>query len=157
MIRKLLLVSLLLGSSAAVAAPPAKFLNNAIQGDNSEIHLGHLISQHGSSQDVRSFGDTLVSDHTQARTQAAGVASQLGVHATDSIAPDARREYAKLQHMHGAAFDREARRFMIHAHQMAIMAFEAQAHGSDKATAELARSQLPKFREHLHMAQSLHE
>ena len=155
MIRKLLLVSLLLGSSAAIAAPPAKFLNDAIQGDNSEIHLGHLISQHGSSQDVRSFGDTLVSDHTQARTQAAGVASQLGVHATDSIAPEARREYAKLQHMHGAAFDREVKRYMIHDHHMDIAAFEAQAHGSNKPTADLARSQLPTLRKHLHIAQSL--
>ena len=155
MIRKLLFASLLLGSTAALAAPPATFLTNAIQGDNSEIHLGHLISARGSSQEVRSFGDMLVSDHSQGRTQAAGVAHQLGVPVSDSIPAEARAEYGKLQHLRGPMFDREVRRYMIHDHQMDIAAFEAQAHGSDKPTATLARSQLPTLRKHLHMAQLL--
>lgn len=155
MIRKLLLASLLLGSSAAMAAPPANFLNKAIEGDNSEIRLGQLISQHGSSRQAKSFGDTLVRDHMEARTQVAGVASHLGVQATKSIAPEARQEYAKLQRLRGTAFDREVKRYMIKDHQMDIAAFEAQAHGTNKPTADLARSQLPTLRKHVHLAQSL--
>ena len=155
MICKLLFASLLLASSTAIAAPPAKFLTDAIQGDNSEIHLGHLISAHGSSEQIRKFGAMLVSDHSQGRTQAASVARQLGVPVSDSIAPEAKEEAARLQHLRGSAFDREVKRFMIHDHQVDIAAFEAQARGSNKPTAALAKSQLPTLQKHLHMAEAL--
>ena len=155
MVCKLLFVSLVLASSTAFAAPPAKFLADAIQGDNSEIQFGHLISERGSSRKTRSFGDMLVSDHSQGRTQAAGVARELGVAVPGSIPAEAREEYAKLKLLRGPAFDHEVKRYMIHDHQTDIAAFESQAHGSDRPTAALARSQLPTLRKHLHMAEAL--
>lgn len=105
MYRKLLFTATLLVSSAAVAAPAANFLSKAAQGDNSEIRLGHVISQRGSSAAVRDFGNTLVSDHTQALAQVTSVAHQMDVHVPNSIIPQARAEQARLDHLRGAAFD----------------------------------------------------
>lgn len=155
MLRKLLFAWAMIASSTAIAAPPAKFLSEAIQGDNSEVHLGQLIASEGKSSDVRSFGNTLVTDHTQARTQAADVARALHVPVPNSIMPEARAEYAKLQHLHGAAFDREVKRYMIHDHQKDIAKFEEQARSGDKRTRSLAHEQLPTLRKHLRIAQSL--
>ncbi|HZU50457.1 MAG TPA: DUF4142 domain-containing protein [Sphingomicrobium sp.] len=155
MLRKLLFAGAMIASSTAIAAPPAKFLNEAIQGDNSEIHLGQLIASEGKSPDVRSFGNTLVSDHTQAKSQAADVARQLHVPVPDSMMPEARAEYTKLQHLHGPAFDREVKRYMINDHEKDISKFEQQARSGDKRTAALAREQLPTLRKHLKIAQSL--
>jgi putative membrane protein len=156
MFRKLLFASAVLVAAPAFAAlPPAAFLQHAIQGDNSEMRLGRLISRQGASAQVRSFGRTLTSDHSLARSQAATVARRMGVRAPTSMAPEARSEYAKLSHLRGRAFDWEVRRYMIKDHRKDIAAFESQARGGDPRTAHLARMQLPTLRKHLRIAESL--
>lgn len=155
MIRKLLFTAVLFASSAAVAAPPAKFLTDAIKGDNSETRLGQLIASQGASAAVRDFGNTLVTDHTTARGQAADVARQMHVPVPDSIMPEARAEYTKLQHLRGPAFDREVKRYMINDHRKDIAKFQAQARSGDRRTADLAKQQLPTLEKHLHIAESL--
>lgn len=155
MVRKLLFTAALVASGAAFASPPAKFINDSIQGDNSEMRLGALIAQRGSSPAVRSFGNTLVRDHTKARASAAMVAHQMSAPVPTSMMPEARAEYAKLQHLRGAAFDAEAKRYMIHDHQKDISDNEEQAKSGDKRTAALAQSSLPTLRKHLQLAQAL--
>lgn len=156
MYRKLLFTAALLASSSAIAAPAAKFLTDAMKGDNSEIQLGQLIAQNGSSSAVKDFGNTLVSDHTKAKSQVAELAQQMHVPATDAIMPEARSERAKLQRMHGMAFDREVKRYMIKDHKEDIGTFRAQARRGDRRTAALAKQQLPTLEKHLHIAESLH-
>ena len=155
MYRKLLFATVLVVSSAAIAAPPAKFLTDAMKGDNSEIHLGQLISQRGESSAVRDFGNTLVTDHTQARSQVADLAQQMHVPSTDAMMAEARSEDAKLRHLRGRAFDREVKRYMVKDHREDIAKFEAQARSGDRRTANLARQQLPVLKKHLHIAESL--
>jgi putative membrane protein len=155
MFRKLLFTGALLVSSAAVAAPASKFLHDAIQGDNSESRLGALIAQRGSSGAVRSYGRTLERDHSAARVQASAVARRMHVSVPTSMMPEARSEYAKLQHMRGPAFDREVKRYMIHDHQNDISDFRKQARIGDRRTAHLARAQLPVLQKHLDLAERL--
>lgn len=155
MFRKLIFVAACLTSTAALAAPPAKFLQDAIKGDNSEITLGRLIAARGHSAQVRSFGNTLYRDHSTARGQAAAVARQMGVRPPTAMAPEARAERRKLERLHGRAFDMEVRRYMIHDHQEDIAKFRAQARTGDRRTADLARAQLPTLRKHLRIAESI--
>ena len=156
MIRKLLFATAVLIAAPAMAAkPPAVFLQHAIMGDNSEMRLGRLISHLGASPQVRQFGATLTSDHSLARSQAATLARRMGVRTPTAMAPEARAEYAKLSHLRGRAFDREVRRYMINDHRKDIADFQAQAHGGERATANLARAQLPTLRKHLRLAESL--
>jgi putative membrane protein len=155
MYRKLFFTIALLASSAASAAPAPKFLHDAIQGDNSETRLGALIASRGHSAAVRSFGRTLERDHSTARVQAASVARRMGVSVPGSMMPEAKAEYAKLQHMRGRAFDREVRRYMIDDHQKDITSFRDQARHGERHTAALASKQLPTLRKHLRIAQSL--
>jgi putative membrane protein len=155
MIRKTLFIGAFVVSTAAAAAPARHFLDDAIKGDNSETRLGQLIASRGASPAVRSFGETLASDHTQARAQAASVARRMSVAVPGAMMPEARSEYAKLQHLRGAAFDREVKRYMINDHQNDIAKFQAQARSGDRQTADLARAQLPTLRKHLRIAESL--
>lgn len=154
MFRQLLFTAALIASSAAGAAPAAKFLHDAIQGDNSEMRLGSLIAARGQSADVRSYGRTLVRDHSAARSQAVAVARQMHVSVPTSMMPEARSEYAKLERLRGS-FDREVRRYMTHDHHKDISDFQDQARSGDRRTAALARQQLPTLRKHLRMAESL--
>ena len=155
MLRSLLFSAAILVSSAAAAAPPAKFLGNAIRGDNSEIRLGSLIAARGYDPAVRSFGRTLERDHSTARGQAVAVSRLMRVAVPRSMMPEARAEYAKLQHMRGRAFDREVRRYMIDDHRKDISDFQDEARHGERRTAELARRQLPTLHKHLRIAQSL--
>ena len=77
MFRKSFFVAVLVGSAAASAAPARHFLEDAIKGDNSETSLGRLIASRGDSAQVRSFGRTLVRDHSRARVDAAAVANAI--------------------------------------------------------------------------------
>lgn len=155
MLRKIVFTAAMLASSIAIAAPPAKFLQEAIRGDNSETRLGQLIATRGATLAVRDFGSTLVRDHTKARAQAAGVARQMHVSVPGSMMPEARAEYAKLQGLHARAFDREVRRYMIDDHRKDISDFQEQARGRDRRTAAMAQAQLPTLRKHLRLAESL--
>jgi putative membrane protein len=155
MFRKLLFTAALVASSTAVAAPPAKFLTDAMKGDNSEVRLGQLISRAGASYSVRDFGNTLVTDHSQAKSQVVDLARQIHVRPTNAIMPEARSEEAKLRHLRGPAFDREVRRYMINDHRKDIAKFRAQARSGDRRTADLARQQLPVLEKHLRIAESL--
>jgi len=156
MFRKLLFASAVLVAAPAFAAvPPAAFLQHAIQGDNSEVRLGRLISRLGASPQVRHFGATLTRDHGLARSQAAIVARRMGVRAPTAMTPEARSEYARLSHMRGRAFDWEVRRYMVNDHRKDIAAFESQARGGEPRTAHLARMQLPTLRKHLRIAESI--
>ena len=156
MIRKsLFAAAAIMLSTSALAAPPAKFLGDAIKGDNSEMRLGRLIAARGSSPAVRSYGRTLERDHGAARSQAVAVARRMHVPAPTAMMPEARSEYYKLERMHGHAFDREVRRYMIHDHQKDIADFRDQARRGDRRTAALARQQLPTLRKHLRIAEGL--
>jgi putative membrane protein len=156
MFRPFLIATAILTAAPAFAAPPAQFLHKAIEGDNSETTLGRLIASRGASAQVRSFGRTLVTDHSRARVEASAVARRMRVQPPTSVAPEARSEYRKLSRMQGPAFDREVKRYMVDDHRKDIADFTSQAQHGDRATSALARAQLPTLRKHLRIAQSLH-
>lgn len=155
MYRTAIFAAALFASTAAMSAPPRQFLGDAIKGDNSETTLGRLIASRGNSAQVRSFGQTLVSDHSAARAQAAAVARGFGMAPPTAMMPEARAEYHKLLRMRGPAFDREVRHYMINDHRKDISDFRKQASSGDRRTADLARRQLPTLEKHLRLAQSI--
>ena len=155
MFRKAFCIAALLVSTSAAAAPASKFLTDAIKGDNSETTLGRLIASRGASASVRSFGRTLERDHSSARVQAVALAHRMGVAVPSAMMPEARTEMRKLEHLHGRAFDREVRRYMIHDHEKDISDFRDQVRHGDRRTAALAKEQLPVLRKHLSIAESL--
>ena len=155
MFRKLLFAAALLCPTASQASSASHFLRDAIKGDNSEMRLGRLIAAEGHSAAVRSFGNTLVVDHSKARAQAARVATRMGAPVPTAMMPEARAELSKLKHVRGHAFEREVRRYMIEDHRKDISEFRDQARHGDRRTAALATAQLPTLEKHLRIAESL--
>lgn len=145
----------------ATAASPAsadttEFLNKAIRGDNSEATLGALAQSRGHSAKVRAFGAMLVRDHRRAKLQAVPVARRHHLPVSAAMAPEARAERARLQRMHGAAFDREFARYMVEDHRKDIAEFEKEVASRDPADVRaLARQTLPALRKHLATARAL--
>ena len=76
-------------STAAFAKTKKEFLDDAIKGDNSEIAMGQLAVAKGASEPVKTFGHTLIDDHSKAKTEASAVAAKMGVSPPSEMAPDA--------------------------------------------------------------------
>ncbi len=125
-------------SSAAFADTPQQFVTLAIKGDNSEIMLGRMAQMRGDSQSARDFGKVLVEDHRVARTQAEGVAQQLGIPIPRKPVAQAMDERDRLSRLSGEQFDREFARYMVRDHRKDLAEFrkEADAH---QGLAEQAR------------------
>lgn len=155
MLRTILFTATILAAAPAVAASPAHFLKDAIQGDYSEATLGHYIQSHGRSAQVRNFGTMLHRDHSTGLAQAQSVARREHLRIAATMTPEARSELRRLRSLNGVRFDREVRRYMIHDHQEDIAKFRAQARSGDRTTAMFAKATLPVLRKHLAMAEAI--
>jgi putative membrane protein len=155
-----LAAALLCGAAAAQSTNTSagkasqKFMTNAIEGDLAEIDVGKLAQQKGTTQAVRDFGQTLVSDHTANKDQADKVAQQLGMSAPTGSSFGEKAEYLKLKVLSGKTFDRTFAKDMVSDHQKDIKAFQRQAAKSGPA-ADFAKQSLPTLQKHLQMAQDL--
>lgn len=143
-------------SQAIADSHASQFLTEAMQGDNSEVKLGQLAADMGSSQGVRDFGQMLVDDHGKAKQQVAQVATSMGVAVSDDAMPEANLEYDKLMGMKGAAFDKEFVSYMVDDHKKDIDKFQQEANSADPAqVTDLAKQTLPTLQKHLDTAKSL--
>jgi putative membrane protein len=142
-------------ASSALAKSDKQFLSDAIKGDNAEITLGQLAAQKGGSDGVRSFGQTLVTDHRKAKDEAAALAAGLEVKISDGIAEEAQQELDKLQHLTGPEFDKEFVGFMAAEHEKDISEFKEKAGEGNRQVPEFAARTLPTLQKHLQLAQSL--
>jgi putative membrane protein len=154
-------LALLVGSAASPVfaqgkqdKAASKFLNTAIEGNYAEMKMGELAQSKGQSDGVKSFGQTLVTDHGAANQKAMGVAKSMGM--TPPSGPNAkqRADYQKMQGMSGAAFDKAFAQHMVQDHKKAIKDYEKAAKGKGDA-AQYASGTLPTLKQHLQTAQSL--
>lgn len=147
---------LLAATSGALAAQvDADFIKQAIQGDNTEIMMGQLAAQQGSTADVKSFGQTLVRDHTRAKQDMMNVAKQVNAPVEDAPTPDADAIKAKLSTLSGRAFDGAFADAMINDHQKDIALYRRESDMNDGAVSTLATQQLPVLEKHLQMAEDI--
>lgn len=141
-----------LGSAPAAADRAHDFLKQAIMGDDSELLLGRMGERYAATPAARSFAQTLVADHTEARFEAVRLAAHLHMRPPRVPQKEAVEERARLRSFSGWAFDGEFARYMVEDHQKDIAKFLKEAGARDGATSALARRQLPTLRKHLAMA-----
>ncbi len=130
------------------------FMTEVIQGDLAEIDMGKLAQQKGTSQEVKQFGNTLVTDHSDNLNKATSVAQSAGV--TPPSAPSAKQKamYDRMSKLSGEQFDKQFAKEMVEDHQKDVREFEKQSKGAG-AVGEFAKDTLPTLKKHLEMAQSL--
>jgi putative membrane protein len=147
--------ALLCGSpSFAQDKASQKFLKDAIEGNFAEVQMGQLAQKNGSAEGVRSFGQMLEKDHSDANKKATAAAGSLGV--TPPNAPNSKQkaDYDHMSKLSGASFDTAFAKHMVADHQKDIKEYEKEAKKSD-AAATYANETLPTLHKHLETAQSL--
>ena len=142
-------------SAASWAADDATFLKDAIQGSLAEVKMGQLAQQNGGSDEVRSFGTKLVTDHSAAMDQASALAKSMNAPVPDQPTAEAQEEYEKLKVLTGDDFDKEFAEHMVADHEKDIQKFEEQAKSGSGEVAQFAKATLPTLQTHLDLAQDL--
>jgi len=147
-------VSLSLALIAAVSLPAfakteKEFLSDAIKGDNSEIAMGQLALANGGAQAMKTFGQTLINDHSKNKTEAEALASKLGLSPPSGMTPEAQ------QALKGRKFDREFSQLMVKDHERTISEFKTEATSEHGPVQQFASQSLPTLEKHLRMAKDL--
>ena len=114
--------------------------------------MGQLAQKQGTSADVRSFGQMLEKDHSDANQKATAVANSVGMTPPTSPNKKQKADYDKMSKFSGAKFDKEFATHMVADHKKDIKEYEKAAKKQD-AVGNYAKETLPALRKHLETAQ----
>jgi putative membrane protein len=141
---------------AQISPADRTFATKAAAGGEAEVVLGRLATEKAGSQQVRQFGQQMVTDHTQANQELQAIAKQQNL--TLPTKPDAKSTATeqRLQNSSGTAFDAAYSRDMVQDHQQDVADFQKEASsGQDPAMKAFAQKYLPVLQHHLQMAQQI--
>jgi putative membrane protein len=134
-----------------------QFVDFAAQTDMVEANLGQLAQTVAAKQDVKDYGQMLVTDHTQDYGQLSTAAQQANLTVPNAI--DSEHNKAMIdpfQKLKGAAFDRKYIQEMIAGHTKAIAIYKKEASDAQNAAIKnYAQTALPVLQKHLDGAKAL--
>jgi putative membrane protein len=139
-----------------VADVDGQFIKTVASVNNLEVQLGRMAMDRSSSNDVKSFANKMVEDHSKANDDLRQLASMLKVSlpTTDDVTANAMKN--KLSTLPQSQFDRAYIDEMVKGHSDAVNAFETYIKdGQDTDVKGWASKTLPVIREHLTMAKDI--
>jgi putative membrane protein len=140
--------------SSAVAAADRQFAMKAGQGGIAEVELGKLAQTNAENQQVKSFADRMVKDHSAANDKLKQIASTNGIQLPTKMDADSEKMLNKLKSLKGAQFDSEYMTHMVSDHKKDIAEFEQEAKSGHAEFKQFASDTLPTLKEHLSQAES---
>ena len=134
----------------------SKFASDAASGGATEVKLGHLAQENGSSNTVKEFGRRMETDHTKAGDELKQAASQSNISLPSGMTTEDQSTYNRLSKLHGAAFDRAYAQAMVKDHEKDVAEFEKESRrGQDQSIKSFAQQTLPTLKEHLRLAREM--
>jgi len=164
---------LLLGLSAIVAlsaiaaemndsnnasAKETAFIKEAADGGMAEVELGRLAEKTGQRDEVKKFGQQMVTDHGKANDDLKAIASKLGVTVPDRISAEHQSTVDSLSKKSAHAFDSAYVAEMISDPEKDIAEFEkAQGETTNSDLKQFIDKTIPVMKHHLEMAKGMKE
>lgn len=135
-----------------------QFLQDAAMGGLTEVALGKLAIEKGSSDAVKQFGQKMIDDHTKANDELKQLATAGGVNVPDALDSKHQSRVDKLAKLSGAEFDKAYIKDQMKYHQQNVKEFQQEAqYGSVVQVKDLASKSLPALQQHLELAKDLHK
>jgi putative membrane protein len=140
----------------AVSSADKSFVMKAAQGGMTEVQLGQLAADKGTSQDVKDFGSKMVTDHGKANDELKSITSSKGITLPDKLDAKHQGMVDKLSGMSGSAFDKAYVDAMVTAHKKDDALFTKEASkGQDADIKAFAAKTDETVRMHLSMIQDI--
>jgi putative membrane protein len=132
------------------------FILQASMGNKAEIDAGQTASAKATDAGIKSFGQMMVTDHSDALSKLKTVAGSLGAYAPDSLDAEHVALKNQLASATGRAFDSIYIWAQVKDHQKTIVLFETEiSSGNHTEVVAYANNTLPHLRHHLQQADSL--
>ena len=141
-------------TAKAGGASDTMFVKNAAKGGLAEVELGQLAADHASSDEVKKFGQRMVTDHGKANDELKSLAQKKSITLPTEIDAKDKAFHDRLAKLTGAAFDRAYMQHMLADHRKDVNEFKHESTaGKDPDVKEWASKTLPTLEEHLKLAQ----
>ncbi len=138
------------------AANDKLFVTKAAEGGLAEVQLGQLAADHASSDEVKKFGQRMVTDHGKATDELKTLAQQKNITLRTELDAKDKALHDRLAKLTGAAFDRAYMQHMLTDHRKDVNAFKHESTaGKDPDVKAWASKTLPTLEEHLKQAEDM--
>jgi putative membrane protein len=135
-----------------------KFLQDAALGGLTEVALGKLAIEKGSSDAVKQFGQKMIDDHTKSNDELKQLATAGSVNVPDALDSKHQSRVDKLARLSGADFDKAYIKDQLKYHQQNVKEFQQEEqYGSVVEVKSLASKALPTMQQHLELAKDLNK
>lgn len=137
---------------------PEKFWMEAAQGGMTEVELSNLALQKSQSEEVKTFAQMMVDDHTKANEELKMLAQNKNVTLPTEMNAKQMAMKDKLNGLSGDAFDREYMKMMVKDHDKTVKLFQKQADsGKDEEVKAFAAKTLPTLQSHQSKARAMND
>jgi putative membrane protein len=145
------------GKAKGAAMTDQQFVDFAAQTDMVEAYLGQLAGSVASSDQVKTYAQMLVTEHTNDYHQLSDVAHQANLKLPDAIdSAHNKSMVAPFQKLKGSAFDHRYAQEMVAGHTKAIAAYKKEAaDAKNQGLKYYAEQALPTLQKHLDEAKGL--
>lgn len=146
------------GAGAAQNLTASEFLTHAASSGLFEVEAGRLAVDKAGRDQVRTFGQQMVTDHTQSNQDLMALARQNGMAVPAMMRTDHQQQIQTLSRASGTEFDRLYMVGQVSAHEEAVTLFSSAANSTAPDMApfrSFAAQTLPILQNHLAMAQSM--
>ena len=134
----------------------AAFIKKAADGGMAEVELGKVAANKGQRDDVKQFGERMVSDHGKANENLKSIASTLQVTVPDKLSQKHQAMVDKMSKMSGTAFDTAYINAMVSDHETDIAEFEKErGQVTNEDLKKFIDDTVPVMKEHLEMAKKM--
>jgi len=120
-----------------------------------EVSTAKLALEKSKAADVQAFAQKMISEHTAANMQLAGIAARKNLEVSDEAELTTKAKKFVLEQRDGQSFDEAYANNQVEAHKDTIELFERAAISDDAEIAAFAKQTLPKLKQHLQMANTL--
>jgi putative membrane protein len=134
----------------------ARWVAEAANDGMLEVELGKLAPTNGAAPTVKSFGQTMVSEHSKANAELQSLAGKKGITLPTEMSARNRDKLMEMMQKTGADFDQAYIDHMVREHRDDIDHYEDMANdGHDAELRTFAARSVPVLKNHLQMAESV--
>jgi putative membrane protein len=143
--------------SKGLADADKQFVMEAAEGGHAEVQLGKMAQKQAENDDVKKFGEMMVTDHTASNKELSKLAKSKGIDTKQMKSGGAHEQMTlHLKTLKGAEFDKAYMSGMIKDHQEDIEKFQQEAtNGSDADVKAYAAKTLDTLKKHLDKAKEV--
>lgn len=141
---------------AQLTAKDKAFIAESAEGGLKEIQFGQLALQKSNNDQVKTFAQKMITDHTQLNNDMMPFAQQAGITPPTQLKPKDQAEYDQLSKLSGNAFDKKYIQSMVKDHHQDLKEFRAEeATAADPTLKTTVQNGEKVIKEHTEMADKM--